>query len=65
MNYQLIFFIIADFTISHLATLSLHVQNLPVPVSRRFSLAVAVSIASTHCADSWMDGQAELTWMVD
>jgi len=28
------FFIIADFTISHLVTLSLHVQNLPV--SRRF-----------------------------
>jgi len=29
------------------------------------SLAVAVTIASTHCADSWMDGQAELTWVVD
>ena len=28
-----------------------------------FSLTVAVTITSTHCAYPWRDGQAELAWV--
>ena len=39
-------------------------RGLAVMQNSQFSsLAVAVAIASTHCAYPWRDGQAELTWV--